>query len=176
VILIALEEADMKKMCGLLALLVIGVASTAAAQTKGTRASSVGTWKVDVQQSDFGSDPKPKSMTLTVLEDTPQHLSWRLDTVDGDGKPSSESWSGPLDGTMLSAKGPDGAEIYKASFKWDGDVLQRHIEGALGPLDGRTTMSTDGNTMTDVAIIKQPDGKTAKWMVLYHRDSAAQQK
>jgi hypothetical protein len=42
--------------------------------------SAAGTWKLDIAQSDFGSDPAPKSMFGTISADTPQMMSFRIHT------------------------------------------------------------------------------------------------
>ena len=51
-----------------------------------SKQSQLGTWNMDLSQSDFGSDAAPKSVTLTVLKDTPEMLSWRVHVVDDKGK------------------------------------------------------------------------------------------
>src|SRR5215469_15253593 len=60
----------------------------------------LGMWKMDASQSDFGTGPVPKSVTVTILKDTPEMLSWRAHIVDDKGKSISYSWSGPQDGSM----------------------------------------------------------------------------
>ena len=56
---------------------VVVAAPSIAAQTNASKASAVGTWTLDVQHSDLGTAPAPKSMTLTILEDTPQGTLWK---------------------------------------------------------------------------------------------------
>ena len=80
-------------------------ASLALAQTNASKASAVGTWKIDLKQSTFGSEPPPKSVTLTIIKDTPEASAWRVDIVDAAGKSVSYSWSGPVDGTPQPLKG-----------------------------------------------------------------------
>jgi len=58
---------------GALIVAVITFAAVSAlAQTNASKASTVGTWKVDLQHSQLGPGPAPKSITLTILKDTPQ--------------------------------------------------------------------------------------------------------
>ena len=61
-------------------------ASLALAQTNASKTSAVGTWKMDLKQSTFGSEPPPKSVTLNIIKDTPDASSWRVDVVDTAGK------------------------------------------------------------------------------------------
>ena len=86
------------------------LAMTANAQTNKNHASAVGTWKLDVTHSDFGPGPAPKSVTITILADTPQMLSWRVKYVDDKGKSLAYSWSGAADGSMHPLKVQSGAE------------------------------------------------------------------
>lgn len=153
--------------------LVPFVAVTVAAQTNASKASAVGTWKLDVPHSNSGSDPAPKSVTLTILTDTPQMSSWSVEVVDATGKRSSFAWSGPQDGTMHPIKGPDGSG--KESLKKDPTgVLLRHGEDPDGSsFDSRATMSADGNTITDVGTAKSKDGKVTKLTSVYRRASVA---
>ena len=85
------------KMYALVAALTLA-SVTATAQTNASKGSSVGTWKLDVAKSSFGSDPAPKAVTLNILKDTPEANSWRVDVVDEKGQSMSYSWSGPQDG------------------------------------------------------------------------------
>ena len=70
-------------------------ASLAIAQTNAARHSSVGVWELDLEQSNFGSEPPPKSATLTILKDTPDAVAWRFEEVDATGKSVTFLWSGP---------------------------------------------------------------------------------
>ena len=153
--------------------------SIAAWQTNASKASSVGTWKLDRSKVPFGSETPPKSLTLTILTDTPETSSWRVDVVDDKGQSFSYSWSGPTDGSLQPLIGPGGMEIGKESLKRDGDALLRHGEDADGSsFDGRATLSADGNTINDIVTMKSKDGKTSKMTGVMHRmiDGASQRK
>ena len=109
--------------------------------------------------------------TLTILKDTPQLLSWRVEGVDDQGKPFSYSWSGPKDGTMHPIKGQDGGQIGEESAKEDHDALIRRGGDATegSSFEGHATMSADGNTLTDVIATKAKDGKTTTGTTVMHR-------
>ncbi len=47
--------------------LVVCGSVSALAQTDASKASAVGTWKLDAAQSDLGSEPAPRSLALTIL-------------------------------------------------------------------------------------------------------------
>jgi hypothetical protein len=154
---------------------VLFSASLVLAQTNASKASAVGTWKMDLKQSTFGSEPPPKSVTLNIIKDTPDASAWRVDVVDTAGKSVSYSWSGPVDGTLQPLKGADGQVIGRESLKRDGDALLRHGEDPSdgSSFDSRATMSADGNTITDVTTMKSKDGKTSKATAVYRRSTDA---
>jgi hypothetical protein len=160
---------------GCAVLLALLAAPAAFAQAKAPHVSSVGTWKADLKESKFGDEGAPKSLTLTIMKDTPQLLSWRVDEVDAKGTAMSYSWSGPQDGTMQSVKGTDGKELGKQSFKDDKGVLIRRGAGDKDqpPFESHVTMSADGKTMTDVISAKSKDGKPISETVVWRRTSGA---
>ena len=134
-----------------------------------SKQSQVGTWKMDASQSDFGSDPAPKSVTVAVLKDTPEMFSWRVQDVDDKGESNSYSWSGPPDGSMHPFM-KNGKEVFKQSEKReeDGSILG-HAESNGSSTDARIKMSDDGNTIMEDITTKAKDGKELKQKITYHR-------
>jgi len=162
----------MKNIAFLWALLAVSVASaTGLAQDK---QSFAGNWKLDIAQSDFGSDPAPKSQAGTISKDTPQMLSFRVHGVDDKGKAFWYSWSGPEDGSMhpviLNGK-PSG----QTGFTRDQDgTLVQHSEDADGSTgEARNSMSLDGNTLTIEGNSKSKDGKESRVKQVWHRVGGA---
>lgn len=157
-----------------LAALLIADASGALGQTNSAKALAVGTWELDLQRSDFGTDPKPQSLTLTILSDTTAQLSWRVDVVDDHQNRFSYSWSGPKDGSMHPMKAANGQEIGQQSAREQEGALLRHAElSDGGSFDSRATMSDDGNTITDAISVTAKDGTTMKAIYVAHRAGAA---
>jgi hypothetical protein len=145
-------------------------ASLAIAQTNSTKKPLEGVWELDLKQSVFNSEVRPKSGILNILRDTPDAMSWRYDEVDHTGKSLSYLWSGPIDGSMQDLKGNDGQVIAKASMKRDDDAVLRHTEVPdVGVSDSRAIVSADGNTITDVTTMKSKDGETSNETAVYHR-------
>jgi hypothetical protein len=143
-------------------------ATGALAQSK----TAVGTWKMDMAKSDFGSEPAPKSVTVTILKDTPEMLSWRVHMIDDKGKPMSYSWKGPKDGSMHPVM-QNGKEIEKQSAQTEGEGgLHRHGESPDGStFDAYGKMSDDGKTMSEQITAKSKDGKESNGKYFYHRVS-----
>ena len=133
--------------------------------------SAVGNWKLDVAQSDFGSDPAPKFVVGTISADTPQMLSYQVHSVDDKGKRSTVSWSGPED----DSKHPlmlNGKPVGQMSVKKESDgTLVRHGEGSTdgSTFEARGSLSPDGNTFTDEIIEKSKDGKESKEKQVWRR-------
>jgi hypothetical protein len=167
-----MEHGLVRRVCALIVLLGLGT-GLVVAQTNAKKTSAVGTWKLDVERSDFGPEPKPVSVTLTILSDTPDIVSVRVEVVADATNKMAYEWSGPRDGSLHPVKTADGQTIAQESFKYDGDVLVRHVEDSSGVFDSRATMSADGNTITDNGVQRGADGKTSNVRSVYRRVSNA---
>ncbi len=164
------------KMCALAVAAMTLTSFTASAQTNAAQASGVGTWKLDVAKSSFGSEPAPKAVTLSILQDTPELCSWRVELVDAKGQSMSFSWSGPQDGSMQPVKDAQSQIIAQESLKRDKDgALLRHGADTTdgSSFDGRATLSADGNTITDLVTSKTKDGKSSTVTMVYQRVAPA---
>ena len=155
-----------RKRLSIVAVVCLLGAISAWAQSK----SVVGTWKVDIAQSDFGSGPAPKSITVTILQDTPKMLSWRVHMIGHDGKVIAYSWKGPEDGTMHPVM-ENGKESGTQSAKREDDgSLTRHGEDPDGSsFDARSKLSDDGNTINEEITAKTKDNKESKSKTVYQR-------
>jgi hypothetical protein len=164
-------------ICALVVAVLTLAPFTVSAQTTAKQASTVGTWKLDIAKSSFGSEPAPKAVTLTILKDTPEFSSWKVDVVvDEKGESISYSWTGPVDGSLQPVKDSKGQVIFQESLKRDKDgALLRHgVDSTDGSsFDARATVSADGNTITDVVTSKTKDGKTSKATMVFQRVTAA---
>jgi hypothetical protein len=161
----------MKNLALLWAVLAV---STGLAQGKH---SMVGTWKLDIARSDFGSGPAPKSEVGTTLKDTPQMLSFRMRGVDDQGEPFVYSWKGPEDGSMhpglLNGK-PSGQVSF--TREQDGTVVQHGLHADGSTFEARISISPDGNTMTSEDVSKSKDGREERDTQVLHRVPAANRK
>jgi len=159
----------MRKLCVIL-FVSLG-AATALAQDK---PSMVGNWKMDIAQSDFGSDPAPKSESNAISDDSPQLLSFRVHRVDDKGKPSVYSWRGPEDGSMhpglMNGKPYNQAGLTREQ---DGTLVQHSEDPDGSTFEARISMSPDGNTLTAEGSSKSKDGKETRNKQVYHRVGGA---
>lgn len=154
----------MKRLTSLLSAVLLG-SFTLSAVAAHTHMPTPSTWELNVAASDFGSGPTIKSERMTILTDNEKWLKWTDVAVDGDGKTSKTSWSGPQDGTMKPVGGMPGAA---AGFKTAGESSHW-----VNP-DGSTTdtilvMSPDKKKVTITATTKANDGKEYHQTWVYDR-------
>lgn len=160
------------KMSALVAATLALSSFTLFAQTNKSNTSIVGVWKVDVAKSTFNSQPAPQAITMTILKDTPDSSSWRIEVLVDKNQSISYSWSGPKDGSLQPLKDAKGQILAQESLKQDKDgALLRHgIDSNSGSsFDARAVLSEDGNTITDVVTMKAKDGKTATNTTIFRR-------
>jgi len=84
-------------IAGALALLM-SVGTFAAGQKTMNAASAVGRWRLNVEKSDFGQMPKPKSGTLNITADSAASAKWNATIAYADGKKETYTYSGAEDG------------------------------------------------------------------------------
>lgn len=87
------------KLLGVFVLLVTaGRYAVGQKQTATSGASAVGHWRLNVDKSDYGQMPKPKSGTLNITSDSAAALKWRATITYADGKKETYNFSGAEDG------------------------------------------------------------------------------
>lgn len=153
----------MKKLLAFTALLLSAALPSAFAQSN----SNVGTWKFDAAQSDFGSQPKPKSMMLVITKDTPQMLAWHVTETDPDGKTVHESWSGPQDGSIHPVKrtGGNGQASFQANN--GGYTMRQKMPNGV-TAEAQITNSDGGKTMTE-HVTGTANGQQFTETVVWHK-------
>lgn len=154
----------MKRFLAFSALLLTAALPSTFAQSS----SSVGTWKYDATQSDFGSQPKPKSMTLVITKDTPQMLAWHVTEIDAAGKTVHESWSGPQDGSMHTLRATEGNG--QAGFQNNNGELSIHWKMPNGmSAESQVTNSDEGKTMTEHVTGTAPNGQPFTQIIVWRK-------
>jgi hypothetical protein len=105
-----------------------------------------GTWKLNVEKSDYGQQPKPKSMRLVVSEDTAASVKWTATGTDGDGKPINESFAGAVDGKQYPVKGD--AQVKSVAYTQNGNDVSGDVTMKDGTTAKETVSMPDNNTLT----------------------------
>ena len=134
--------------------------------------NAVGQWQMDVAQSDFGSDPKPTAMSITVLHDTPRLFAYRAHRLNRNESPFAFEWSGPKDGSMHHVKieGQPQTMAVEGVKEEDGVLVQHGVELDGSLMYSRITFSKDWKTMTVDVTWKHYDGTEDKQKWLFRRD------
>ena len=118
-----------------------------------------GTWKLDVEKSNFGKRPKWKNGTLQVEHKEPS-LKYSLTGTQADGKPLKIEFSGAIDGKEYPVVGSPYAS--KVSIT---RVNHSTTKAVATSADGKTvetstlTVSKDGKKLMRKGTVKGPDGE-----------------
>ncbi len=110
-----------------------------------------GTWKVNVEKSDFGPMPKPKSTTMKIEHKEPA-IKWFMPLIDQEGNESRTESTAAIDGKEHPFK--EGPFTHTHSFR---RISPSTIEYVTRSSDGKTigtgtwTISKDGKVLTQKA-------------------------
>jgi hypothetical protein len=117
-----------------------------------------GTWKLNIEKSNFGPSPAPQSMIDKIDHQEPvlRLTSTRVDQ----GAEDSASLSWTTDGKE-SSNTLRGGEV-KSKLRWEGAVLfmesVMNVGGNALSLQDKWTLSQDGKTLTMVRHYSGPEG------------------
>jgi hypothetical protein len=145
---------------------VVAVAACIAIAHAQSKTDLSGTWKLNLDQSDFGPLPK---------------LTSRIDKIEHHGKDLKIATTqvGPQGEFSYEMKYViDGSEVtntvvgnpFKSKLKFEGDVLVIETQGSINGNDftmvERYTLSADGKTLTDNRHLKGANGEAdQKWIL-----------
>jgi|SRR2546427_5311220 len=118
-----------------------------------------GTWKLNVEKSDFGKEPKPQSIMVKVVHKEPA-FKYSVTGTNAEGQPINVELDGAIDGKPYKETGTQGGTT--VTYKRSNDST---IEGTATSTDGTTTetftltVSKDGKVVTRKATVKGPQGE-----------------
>ncbi len=149
-------------ICAMVAILAAAFSAPAAEKAY----DGTGTWKLNIEKSDFGPMPAPKSQVMTVKESG--------DKVEIDSK--SESDMGPMDMHMSLTKGKDsvnevmGMEFHtliKDTPEGRSDESWAELPGGAGKFEykAQSKLSSDGKVITQDVWMKSPMGEANQKLV-----------
>ena len=148
-------------------LVVLLFASSAifAADTPHQNAS--GKWKLNLQKSDFGNTPAPKSADLTVAE-TGDKLTWSYSGTTAEGKSEQLTFDGLINGKEFPVQG----EAQPTTVAYTRDDGTTHAIWRAGNQSWQSiiTMSPDGKTLTVKNVGNAgPSGENATWTEVWEK-------
>jgi hypothetical protein len=127
-----------------------------------------GTWKLNLEKSDGGKEPKPKEAMYKVVHKEPA-LKYSFTGTDAEGQPMNAEFDGAIDGKPYKDTGPLGGNTI--TLKRINDFT---IEGTFISADGKTTQtftevfSKDGKVGTFKITVKGPEGEY-KQLIVYEK-------
>ncbi len=154
----------MKRSIAVVVVAFIVLLNVAAAAEK----SAVGTWKLDLKKSSFGTLSVPKFEQLVITTDAPNELKWNIKGVGPDGKSYMTSYTGPIDGKdhpMMNSQG--GGTVAYTRMAEGMTWVVKSKEGAVIET-AASQLSPDGKTLTIDGVSETPKGKV-KFIAVYDR-------
>ncbi len=142
-----------KLVFGTLALSAVSVALWAADPL-------IGTWKLNLQKSKFGTYPATKSSTATFVAQEGGMIKYTADAVNAQGQPTHTEWSSKLDGKECPVTGSPtmdtmiGKRINTQTIEYTGKKQGKVIGTA------KAVISKDGKTMTINWSVTDEKGQT----------------
>lgn len=126
-------------------------ASVASAQPS-KPANLTGTWKLNIEKSDFGNGPRATKPSIFTIEHTEPKLKFTVEGYGSDGSRIDMNFDGAIDEKPYPFKW-NGRQAQLTIKRIDSDTTQGVLKMAVGPstmeLENYTmTVSRDGKTMT----------------------------
>jgi hypothetical protein len=121
-----------------------------------------GTWKLNVAQSQFGSEPPPQSISVTFAPDG----TFTLEVVDEKGEP--HQWSHPWSGDAEVAI--NGHKDETILSKYRGHILDETVKkGGKAVETVHSVLSSDGKIMTTTIDATDPQGRPVHHVLIFEK-------
>ncbi|MEO8025941.1 MAG: hypothetical protein ABI823_05690 [Bryobacteraceae bacterium] len=149
-------------------LMALVIAASAATSVAADHSGFNGSWKANLQKSDFGGQPAPDQWIRTL---TIQNGKITLASIQArDGQELKSEFTLPTDGKQISMQ--MGGGDAKGTAVWEGDTLviktQRDSMNGEIVQNERATLAADGKAITfDVAI--QVGGNDLKMKMIFEK-------
>ncbi len=145
---------------------ILGAAFWAGPAYSQAKPDFTGTWKLNLKNSDFGTDPAPDSLVVRI-----QHKNGLFKSIlDGavNGQDIHEELEVPIDGKPHPGPGDFPGTM---TMKWDGPALVFELKTDDGTIaqKGRFQLSGNGKVATRDVDARSPDGKEGKRREVYDR-------
>jgi hypothetical protein len=136
------------------------VVASAGAQTP----SLSGTWKLNLAKSNYGTEPPPKSLTVTITIQEPK-IRMAVDGISSNDKEQKFEMELTTDGKPVINEKNDTSD----SAQWDGATLMLEHNRQNYTLTRRITLSDDGKTVTSKNVFKVNSGRDLVVTEVYDR-------
>ena len=85
-----------------------------------------GTWKLNVEKSDFGKEPKPQSIMVKVVHKEPA-FKYSVTGTNAEGQPINVEFDGAIDGKPYKETGTQGGTTVTYKRTNDSTIEGRHL-------------------------------------------------
>lgn len=129
----------------------------------------LGSWKVNLQKSQYGSRPAPKSSTTTCVAERGGASKCTNDTVNAQGQQLHWEYTAKADGKDYPVTGSPlfDAVSFKQVNSRTRDITAKKAGEVVGTV--RLVISKDGKTGTATWSAKDPEGKPQTWTTVSER-------
>ena len=129
---------------------------------------AIGTWKLDVNRSNYGEGPRPLSQ-IVVVAATGNGVSVTIDTVEASGRRSVDRYTAMYDGKDYPYKGIGGTD--SVSLRRIDQFSVERVDKRRGVIVQiqRRTISSDGRVMTVTRDATGRRGRALSSVAVYTR-------
>lgn len=154
----------------LIPILLLAVIFPGVARTQATKQGPMlGKWKLNLAKSDFGENPKPQSMIVTVESDTPELIKFSVQMTAPTGMAFSYSYQGAADGKDYPATGTSSTYAYTEQ---DGVVTETEKDSDGTVIKGTFALSPNGKIGTWTYTVTDPQGNVTHEKLVYDKQAA----
>lgn len=129
----------------------------------------LGTWKLSLAKSQFGSRPAPKSSTITCASEKGGASKCTHDGVNAQGQPTHYEYTAKTDSKDYPVTGSplfDAISFNQVDSRTR-DITAKKAGQVVGTV--RLVISKDGKTSTATWNAKDPEGKPQTWTTVSER-------
>ena len=129
----------------------------------------VGIWELDTAVSKYESVDVPKKMMI-VMQAAPQGVHYRSDTIFGNHRVASASYTAEYDGGPAMVTGDAGLMTPVVLKRKDSNTVDAvYVRGFQTIASSHRVVSTDGATMTITTTSKSAQGTDVVNIGIYHK-------
>ena len=147
-------------------LLLVGIAATSSVRAADD--PSNGTWKLNVEKSNFNPGPAPKSSTITITIGNGTE-TYNGETTDASGKTTNMSFKAQLDGTDAPVTGNPMGDTISIKHPSPDKLVASIKAGGKPTVTVHVVVSADGKTRTVTYSGKTADGKAVHTVMVYNK-------
>ena len=128
-----------------------------------------GTWKMNMEKSQFASDMNAPKGETVVIEEQPGGIKVVSNGLNAEGKPTHFEYSVKYDGKDYSVTGTPAADAVSVK-KIDASTIETNRKkNGVVVTTNTTVISKDGKTRTNVFQGKNAKGEPRTWTVIFDK-------